>query len=97
MEQNKKTISIAEQKQIELCIMDVIDEFCTENNLTYYMTGGTLLGAVRHHGFIPWDDDIDISMKRSDYQVLLDKFNEDQEGPYKLIWHGNRYGSGHVL
>ena len=59
-----KEISLEELKQIEYDILLSIDNFCQDNNLIYYLWGGTLLGAVRHHGFIPWDDDIDIVMPR---------------------------------
>ena len=52
--------------------------FCEEQGLTYYMLGGTMLGAVRHQGFIPWDDDMDIGMPREDYEKLL-AFAEDKE------------------
>lgn len=52
-------------------VMDVFHAFCNENGLTYYMLGGTMLGAYRHQGFIPWDDDIDIGMPRADYEKLL--------------------------
>lgn len=48
------------------------DKFCTEHNLTYYLSGGTLLGAVRHKGFIPWDDDIDVNMPRPDCEKLME-------------------------
>lgn len=73
-----KKISLEEIKKIELDILINFDAFCKENNLKYYLSGGTLLGAIRHKGFIPWDDDIDVCMPRKDYEKLIKIF------PYKF-------------
>ena len=66
-----REIQFEEMKRIELNILIYFTEVCEENNLRYYLGGGTLLGAVRHKGFIPWDDDIDVMMPRPDFQKLL--------------------------
>ena len=55
----------------QLEVLNDIDKTCTENEIQYFAEWGTLLGAVRHHGFIPWDDDMDICMKRADYEKFL--------------------------
>ena len=57
------------QKRL-LVMMDWFHNYCSEHQLTYYMIGGTMLGAVRHKGFIPWDDDLDVYMPRPDYEKL---------------------------
>ena len=59
---------IEEVKRIELDIVKEFDRICRENNITYYLCGGSLLGAVRHKGYIPWDDDIDLFMERNEYE-----------------------------
>lgn len=58
-------------QMILLEMMKEFHEFCVENDISYYMLGGTMIGAIRHKGFIPWDDDIDIGIPRKDYEKLL--------------------------
>lgn len=67
----KKEISLEQLKQMEVDLLIDVDKICKQENLRYSLGGGTLLGAVRHKGFIPWDDDIDIMMPRPDYDAFL--------------------------
>lgn len=79
-----RKISNAEQKELMLGILDCIIAYCRENSLVYYLIGGSLIGAVRHRGFIPWDDDIDIALPRKDYDFLVQHFNGFSE-QYELV------------
>lgn len=69
---------------VGLGILLELDRVCRENNLTYFLFYGSLLGAVRHNGFIPWDDDIDVGMPRDDYNKLLDIAPKEFDNPYFL-------------
>lgn len=72
----------AKIKEVLLVIMDDIDATCKKHGLTYVLCGGSCLGAIRHHGFIPWDDDMDIAMPRSDYDKLAECLAEDYPKKY---------------
>lgn len=74
-----KIISLEERKQLLLDILQKVDRFCRENSINYSLAYGTLLGAVRHRGYIPWDDDIDIAMLRSDYERFSKLFNKEKD------------------
>lgn len=66
-----RQLNTDEIKQYEYNILKAFAAYCKENNLTYMLCGGTLLGAVRHEGFIPWDDDIDVFMPREDFEKFI--------------------------
>ncbi|WP_104504129.1 LicD family protein [Acinetobacter indicus] len=87
-------------RQAQLKLLESLIEFskvCEENNLQYWLDSGTLLGAVRHQGFIPWDDDIDVCMPRNDFELFLkiapSQFSNDYfiqtlaSDPYYTSWH----------
>lgn len=77
-----RTIGIEEHKKIQLDILRVFADFCDENNLRYFLAYGSLIGAIRHKGFIPWDDDIDIQMPRADYNTFIEIFNNKRKVEY---------------
>ena len=84
-------MEIKRLQEIETEMLKAITDFCDSNGLTYYLYCGTLLGAVRHKGFIPWDDDIDIAMPLKDYRKFLKLSNKLPE-PYVLQYPGSDRG-----
>lgn len=81
-----RELSIDDVKNISLQIMDEVHNFCIEHNLRYSLFSGTLLGCIRHKGFIPWDDDIDIAMPREDYEIFAKTFKSKR---FEFINHEN--------
>lgn len=95
-------MTIDELKEYQLAqleLMAMVDNLCSERKWTYYIIGGTLLGAVRHGGFIPWDPDIDIAMPREDYEKLREYFacNESDRFFYQHYTTEKHHSQGHAL
>ena len=88
-------------QEVELGILKEIDRICKEEGITYFASGGTFLGAVRHKGFIPWDNDIDIGMYRDDYERFLRIAENRLPEPYALHTYDNcskhHYYMSHVV
>lgn len=76
-----KLLTLQETREIQLKLLLYFDKYCRENNFNYSLGEGTLIGAVRHKGFIPWDDDIDLLMLREDYELFIKTY----KGEYRLI------------
>lgn len=86
-----KEIKLEERKKLQLDILLKIDKLCREHGFRYYLSSGTLLGAVRHKGYIPWDDDIDITMPRPDYEAFYRYFTEhNSDSGMQLISYRDR-------
>ncbi|MCI6161522.1 MAG: LicD family protein [Prevotellaceae bacterium] len=80
----KRITDIHELRQIQVGILDDIHRFCTEQDIQYFLSSGTLIGAVRHGGYIPWDDDLDLYMPRKDYERFMASY-QDEKGIYRVL------------
>lgn len=83
--------------ELELMILKDFIRICEENNLTYYMYAGSLLGAVRHNGFIPWDDDLDVIMFRDDFEKFKKIFIASENDKYELLCNETEKDYFHLL
>lgn len=72
-----KQLTLDEIKQVEFQLLQTFDAFCKQNNIRYFLSNGTLLGAVKYKGFIPWDDDVDVLVPRADYNRLVSCFKDE--------------------
>lgn len=80
-----KELSTEELRAYQLQILGEVDHWCRAHHLAYFIAKGTLLGAVRHHGYIPWDDDIDLVMKREEFERFLREFNRDRTDELEVL------------
>lgn len=77
-------LTLEQHQQILYEILYFVDDFCKANDIPYFLVGGTLLGAVRHQGIIPWDDDVDIAMTRENYVRFIEVFRRSSKEGYEL-------------
>ena len=80
----KKELPVSKIREIEVEILRAFVKFCDENGLRYYLVGGTLIGAVRHQGFVPWDDDLDVAMPRKDFMKFRELTMDGKFGEYEI-------------
>lgn len=84
-----RQLELREIQDETLKVLLEIDDICKKKNLQYYLVWGTLIGAIRNKGFIPWDDDLDIAMKRSDFMKLKEYFENEYNGKLKFCCREN--------
>lgn len=79
-----RKLTLNELKETQICILTHVADFCEQNEIQYWIDSGTLLGAIRHKGYIPWDDDIDVGMLRADYDKFSKLFNSS-DSQYRFV------------
>lgn len=87
-----KKIELNEQKKIMIELLEYFDKVCRENDIKYSLIGGSLIGAIRHKGIIPWDDDIDVILSKSEYLKLIQILENMNDSRYKLLTINNCRG-----
>lgn len=87
-----KPADLATRKRVLSRLLEAFDDYCKMHGIRYFLYAGTLLGAARHGGFIPWDDDIDVGLFRKDYDRLLKTFEEDPLPGFAIRHVGNTKG-----
>ncbi len=84
-----KEITFEESKKIMIKTLESVDKCCRENKINYSLCWGTMIGAIRHKGFIPWDDDIDLMMQRDEYNRFLSVYNDSNYEVYTPLRNKN--------
>ena len=87
-----KKIELKEKKKIMIELLEYFDKVCRENDIKYSLIGGSLIGAIRHKGIIPWDDDIDVILSKSEYLKLIQILENMNDSRYKLLTINNCRG-----
>lgn len=91
-ESGNRELDLRFMQHLELKMLDFLVASCEKHGLTYYISGGTFLGAVRHEGFIPWDDDVDVALPRDDYEKLLSILEHELPEHFELATYHTKEG-----
>lgn len=92
MDNNTKSLTIDEIKKLDIDMLAFFDQLCKTNGIEYYLAYGSVLGAIRHNGIIPWDDDIDVMMTRDNYDKLQNVMLKQTHPIYELLYvHDKKY------
>lgn len=91
---NARLLTLREVQETSFKVLEEFDSFCKRHNLRYFLCYGTLIGAIRHKGFIPWDDDIDVTMPLPDYEKLISMFDKSEASSDLEILHGMKRNIG---